>query len=144
VGMRDDNILYLEHGKPMVFGKNRDRGIRLRGLTPEVVSLGNGVVEDDLLVHDAHVADPTLAWMLSRMEPPHFPVPMGVFRDIRKPTYGELLFKQHEEARARRGPGDLRKLFQSADTWEVKDERAMGANAAEALARVSSNGGSHA
>jgi len=125
--VRDDNVLYLEHGKPMVFGKNRDKGIRLVGLTPEVVALGDGITEDDLLVHDAHAEDPTLAWMLSRMEPPHFPVPIGIFRSIQKPTYADMLLKQGEAARAKRGAGDLRKLFRDADTWEITELAEVGA-----------------
>jgi len=118
-GLREDGVLFLEHGRPMVFGKNRDRGIRLNGLRPEVVELGNGITEDDLLVHDAHAEDPTLAWLLSRMEPPHFPVPIGVFRAVRKPTYAEMVLRQQQQAIARRGPGDLKALFADADTWEV-------------------------
>ncbi len=117
---REENVLYLEHGKPMLFGKNRDKGIRLNGVRPEVVALGEGVTEDDLLVHDAHAEDPTLAYLLSRMEPPYFPVPVGVFRAVQKPTFAELMLRQNEEARARRGAGDLRKLFMDSDTWEVK------------------------
>jgi 2-oxoglutarate ferredoxin oxidoreductase subunit beta len=131
VETRDDSVLYLEHGKPMVFGKDRDKGIRLNGLTPEVVSLGEKYTEADLLVHDAHSEDPTLAWMLSRMEPPHFPVPIGLFRSVQKPTYAELLLKQNEAARARRGPGDLRKLYMDSDTWEI----------AAPVGATSSNGG---
>src|SRR5918912_210154 len=73
--VREDRMLVLEHGKPMIFGKERDRGIRLRGLHPEVVQLGNGVTEDDLLVHDEEAEDPYLAFMLSRMWYPEFPVP---------------------------------------------------------------------
>ena len=65
--VRDDRMLVLEHGKPMVFGKERDKGIRLRGLHPEVVQLGDGVSEDDLLVHDEEADDPYLALILSRM-----------------------------------------------------------------------------
>lgn len=120
-GTRDDSVLYLEHGKPMVFGKNRDKGIRLRGLTPEVVTLGNGITEDDLLVHDQYAEDPTLAWLLSRMELPHFPIPLGIFRQVQRPTYAEQVHQQNEVARAKRGPGDLTKLYHQADTWEVKE-----------------------
>src|SRR4029079_13851007 len=66
--VRDDRMLVLEHGQPMIFGKERDKGIRLRGLHPEVVTIGQaGVTEDDLLVHDAHADDPYLALILSRM-----------------------------------------------------------------------------
>ena len=75
-------MLVLEHGKPMIFGKDRDKGIRLNGLQPEVVTLGeNGITEDDLLVHDE--TDPLIAYMLSRMFWPEFPVPVGVLRGRR-------------------------------------------------------------
>ncbi|MEE2738530.1 MAG: 2-oxoacid:ferredoxin oxidoreductase subunit beta, partial [Planctomycetota bacterium] len=75
---KDDTTLSLEHGKPMIFGKDRDRGIRLQGLTPEIVSLGKGISEDDLLFHDEHVEDPSLAFLLSRMTHPEYPEPIGV------------------------------------------------------------------
>ena len=57
--VREDRMLDLEHGKPLIFGKDRDKGIRLNGLDPEVVELGNGITEDDLLVHDEQAEDPT-------------------------------------------------------------------------------------
>jgi 2-oxoglutarate ferredoxin oxidoreductase subunit beta len=116
---KDDNTLVLEHGKPMVFGKNRDKGIRLRGTRPEVVTLGSGLTEDDLLVHDEFSQDPSLAFMLSRMEPPEFPAPVGVFRQLEKPTYADLMIGQEEQAIQRRGEGDLAALFRQADTWTV-------------------------
>ena len=75
-----DTQLVLEHGKPMIFGKNKDRGIRLRGMTPEVVTLGNGISANDLLVHDEN--DPTLGFLLSRLAPPAFPTPIGVLRGL--------------------------------------------------------------
>jgi 2-oxoglutarate ferredoxin oxidoreductase subunit beta len=118
---REDHVLYLEHGQPMVFGKNRDRGIRLRGLRPEVVQLGDGITEADLLVHDAHAEDASLAYLLSRMEPPDFPVPVGVFRSVVRPTLAEQLDAQHSKATARLGPGDLRALFLDSDTWVVEE-----------------------
>src|SRR4051812_8032990 len=75
---REDRMLFLEHGKPMIFGKDRDRGIRLRGLHPEVVTIGeNGVSEADLLVHDEGADEPYLALMLSRMFWPQVPGPGG-------------------------------------------------------------------
>jgi 2-oxoglutarate ferredoxin oxidoreductase subunit beta len=119
---RDDNLLGLEHGKPMIFGKNRDKGIRLRGLEPEVVQLGeNGVTEADLLVHDEYAASPNLASILSRIEPPNFPVPVGVFRTIDKPTYADLLLGQIDKAMEQRGIGDLGRLYRASDTWTVTD-----------------------
>jgi 2-oxoglutarate ferredoxin oxidoreductase subunit beta len=117
---RDDNILYLEHGKPMIFGKNRDKGIRLVGMDTQVVTLGQGVSEKDLLVHDEHCESPTLAFQLARMAYPRFPTPLGVFRDIEKPSYEALMFDQIKATTAKLGPGDLNKLFASGDTWVVE------------------------
>jgi 2-oxoglutarate ferredoxin oxidoreductase subunit beta len=119
--VRADRTLALEHGKPMIFGKEQDKGIRLNGLTPEVVQLGNGITEDDLLVHDETLADPTIAFMLSRMDWPAFPVPVGVLRAVQRPTYDELMAQQIEQAIATEGAGDIRELFVEGDTWVVEE-----------------------
>jgi 2-oxoglutarate ferredoxin oxidoreductase subunit beta len=118
--VREDRMLVLEDGKPMIFGKQRDKGIRLRGLHPEVVSLGNGVNEDDLLVHDEHAPEPYLALMLSRMWWPEFPVPVGVLRDVTRPTHDELLTGQIDSAIAASGQGDLDRILKSGETWKVE------------------------
>ena len=116
--LKAETQLVLEHGKPLVFGKNRDKGIRLgSGLRPEVVTLGNGVAERDLIVHDEH--DPTLAYFLSRMQPPEFPTPIGVLRAIERSTYESALAEQIEVARERQGEGDLDALLNRGDTWVV-------------------------
>lgn len=115
--VREDKMLILRHGEPMIFGKDRDKGIRLRGLHPEVVALGKGVTEKDLLVHDEKAEDPYLAFMLSRMFYPEFPVPVGVLRDIDRPTHDQLMTGQIQDAIAKSGPGDLRKLLLSGETW---------------------------
>jgi 2-oxoglutarate/2-oxoacid ferredoxin oxidoreductase subunit beta len=117
--MRSDWTLELEHGKPLIFGKNRDRGIRLTGLEPEVVTLGNGVTEADLLIHDERPCQPSLAYLLSRMHYPDFPEPIGVFRAVERPIYGERMDAQLAEAARSQGAGDLQKLFASGDTWKV-------------------------
>jgi 2-oxoglutarate ferredoxin oxidoreductase subunit beta len=117
---RDDRMLVLEHGKPMVFGKERDRGIRLRGLTPEAVRLGDGVTEKDLLVHDEGCPTATLAYLLTRMNYPELPVPVGVFRACPKPTYEGQLQEQVERAVRARGEGDLRRVLESSESWEVR------------------------
>jgi 2-oxoglutarate/2-oxoacid ferredoxin oxidoreductase subunit beta len=116
---KEDRIINLEDGKPLVFGKDRNKGIRLNGLKLEVVELGNGITEADLLVHDAHAADSNLAYMLARMDYPDFPVPVGVFRSVAKPTYEELLEAQVQDSMSRMGPGNLEKLLNSGDTWIV-------------------------
>jgi 2-oxoglutarate ferredoxin oxidoreductase subunit beta len=115
--VRDENILYLKHGEPMVFGKNNERGIRLNGFRPEVVDLGNGVTEDDLVVHDE--TSTHLAYILSSMEFPEFPEPMGVIRRVEKQPYSEGLMAQVAKAQEQRGIGDLNKLYRSADMWTV-------------------------
>jgi 2-oxoglutarate ferredoxin oxidoreductase subunit beta len=119
--VRDDRMLALEHGKPMIFGKERDKGIRLRGLHPEVVTIGeNGVTEADLLVHDEEAEDPYLAYMLSRMWYPDFPVPVGVLRRVSRPTHDQLVVGQIEDAITRQGAGDLDKLILAGETWKVE------------------------
>jgi 2-oxoglutarate ferredoxin oxidoreductase subunit beta len=115
-----DTTLELDHGKPLIFGKNRDRGIRLQGMQPEIVELGKGISEDDLLFHDEKAADPSLAYLLSRMHHPEFPEPIGVFRAVERPVYDELLNNQINEARKARGDGDLQKLFNSGETWTIQ------------------------
>jgi len=119
--VRSDRVLYLEHGKPMVFGKNRDRGIRMNGALPEVVTIGeNGITENDLLVHDMNEKDPSVAFMLARMEQPEFPQPVGIFRTIERATYEEMMVDQIDAAIAKTGPGNLEKLINSGDTWIVE------------------------
>jgi 2-oxoglutarate ferredoxin oxidoreductase subunit beta len=117
--VRDDRMLVLEHGQPMIFGKDRDRGIRLRGLHPEVVQLGNGVTEDDLLVHDEQAPEPYLALILSRIFWPDFPVPVGVLRAVPRPTHDQLIADQIRTAVASDGEGDLERALNSGETWTV-------------------------
>jgi 2-oxoglutarate ferredoxin oxidoreductase subunit beta len=117
--IREERTINLEHGKPLIFGKDKNKGIRLNGLKLEVVELGSGIAEADLLVHDIHSPEPSLAYMLARMDYPDFPVPVGVFRSVAKPTYEELLEAQVEDSITRMGPGSLEKLLHSGDTWVV-------------------------
>jgi 2-oxoglutarate/2-oxoacid ferredoxin oxidoreductase subunit beta len=91
----------------------------LNGMHPEIVQLGDGVTEEDLLVHDEHAEDPYLAYMLSRMWWPQFPVPVGVLRRVERPTHDQLTVGQIEDAVRRQGSGDLEKLLMSGETWKV-------------------------
>jgi 2-oxoglutarate ferredoxin oxidoreductase subunit beta len=118
--IKADNTLYLEHGKPLLFGKDRSRGIRLHGLDPEVVTLGNGITVDDLLIHDEKAEEPSLAYLLSRMVYPRFPECVGVYRCVERPTYEDLLNKQIEDVVKTKGRGKLEDLFVSDDTWVVE------------------------
>ncbi len=122
--VRSDRVLYLEHGKPMVFGKEKDKGIRMNGAHPEVVKLGeNGITEDDLLVHDIYLTDPSVAFMLARMEyreGTDFPQPVGIFRAVERATYEDLMTGQIDAAILKQGAGNLEKLINSGDTWVVE------------------------
>jgi 2-oxoglutarate ferredoxin oxidoreductase subunit beta len=116
---RLDHVLYLEHGKPMRFGKQGEKGIRLNGVVPEVVQVEQ-VGEENLLVHDERASEPTLAYLLSRMGPPDFPTPLGVYRVIDKPVYSQLLAEQVHRAQAAKA-ADLEALFRQGETWEIPE-----------------------
>ena len=119
---RDEKTVCLEHGKAIIFGKERNRGIRLAksALRPEVVEFPRESPPADLLVHDESCPEPTLAYLLSQMAEPDFPVPLGVFRSVQKPVYEVALHEQIKAARAKAGPGSLEALLNSGDTWIVE------------------------
>src|SRR5262245_18479920 len=95
---KSDTVLYLEHGKPLVFGKDSNKGIRLHGMDPEVVNLKD-VDQDDLIIHDEKTPEPSHAFLLSRMRYPDFPEPMGVFRDVAHERYVDTVRKQIAKAK---------------------------------------------
>jgi 2-oxoglutarate ferredoxin oxidoreductase subunit beta len=120
---RSERVVQLEHGKPLIYGKNRDKGIRLNGMELEVVHLGNGngLTENDVLVHDEHHTNPAYAYLLAQMEEkPGFPTPIGVLRSWNRDRYEDVMSKQIQDVIAKRGPGDLSKLLNAGDTWEVR------------------------
>jgi len=114
--LKAEHQLVLEHGKPLIFGKNRDKGVRMKGMRPEVAILGNGITEKDLIVHDE--TNLSLAFMLANFEAP-LPTPIGVLYCVARPSYEVAMAKQIEDAKAKLGEGDLNKLFQRGDTWRV-------------------------
>jgi 2-oxoglutarate/2-oxoacid ferredoxin oxidoreductase subunit beta len=119
--VKDDRMIAIEHGKPLIFGKERNRGIRMRSdMHLEVVDIGEGINEAELIVHDEKAPDSYLAYMLARMEYPDYPVPVGVFRDVEKPTYEDLLSGQVQTAIEKMGAGDLMKLLNAGDTWTIE------------------------
>ncbi|MDE2489824.1 MAG: 2-oxoacid:ferredoxin oxidoreductase subunit beta [Elusimicrobia bacterium] len=113
--VRDEKMLRLEHGKPMLFGKEGRQGVRLKnGFEPEVVAVDPANPPKDLLVHDAKAKTPTLAHLLAQM---HEPMPHGVFRDVSKPTLDQLMEEQIAAAKSK--PADLQALLRGAETWTV-------------------------
>jgi 2-oxoglutarate/2-oxoacid ferredoxin oxidoreductase subunit beta len=113
-----ERTVRVEHGKPLLFGKDRTRGLRLKGLGLEVVELGkDGVSEADILVHDE--TNPMLATLLARLPFPEFPVALGVLYNAARPTYDGMLVEQREAAEHKLGKGDLQKLLAGGNTWKV-------------------------
>jgi len=117
---RLDASVVLEHGKPLVFGKDRDRGIRLQGLQAQVVRLGEeGCSEGDLLVHDEQSEHRALAALLAELQAPEFPLPVGIFRAVTEPAHDERNAQLQAQARAAKGRGDLRRLLNGGDAWTI-------------------------
>ena len=114
--VRSERMVYLEHDAPITFGDEGDKGVALRGTDLEVVGEGDSGV----LKHDEHRSDVSIANMLAQMEYPAMPVPVGVFRQIDRPTYGEALDQQITDARERHGEGDLEALLRGPNTWLVE------------------------
>jgi len=117
---RDERMVVLEEAKPLIFGKNKDKAIRLKGFQPEVVDLASVKDEKDLLIHNERNPDPNYAYILTQMDYPKLPVPFGIFREIIRPTYDDMLDAQVQEAIKRKGKGELKELIYGRDTWTVQ------------------------
>jgi 2-oxoglutarate ferredoxin oxidoreductase subunit beta len=116
--VRADAELEVEHGKPLLFGKGKDKGIRLNSkLYPEVFHVGKDGDASQAIVHDEQ--NNTLSWLLAGMGPPHFPTPIGVLRAVSQPTYEVMMTDQENEITKKKGHGDLEKLLNSGETWTV-------------------------
>jgi len=118
---KDDNVLVLEHGKPMLFGANKDKGIIMDGAKPKVVEIGEGKHRvEDVLVHDENDESPMLATLLAHLtDDPAMPTPIGVFRQISKSTYDGDVEEQIASVKNKKGEGDLEKVLFTGSTWEV-------------------------
>jgi 2-oxoglutarate ferredoxin oxidoreductase subunit beta len=116
---KDDHTVALEHGKPLVFGKERDKGIRLDGFKPKVVSIKDGTYSvNDLLVHNE--TDTTLSFILADMTyDPSLPRPVGIFLSVDRACYEEEMERQISAAVEKRGAGDMKKLLNSGETWVI-------------------------
>jgi len=120
---KKDETIFVEHGKPLVFGMNADKGIKLEGFTPVVVQLGEGVSTDDLWIHDEK--DRNKANILSRFfskhspDSEHFPRPFGVFYSEDRTCYEDALNAQVEEAIAKRGKGNLDEILRGKEVWQI-------------------------
>ena len=115
---RESNVVYLEHGKPLVYDGGT-KGIRLDGMRPQVIDLENGYSADDCLVWDEHDPSPLLAFAAAQLTPPHFPTPLGVLRAVEQPAYEEGVHGQVRHEIERKGAGDLQALIAGSETWTV-------------------------
>lgn len=118
---KDDNVLVLEHGKPMIFGINKNKGIVMDGAKPKAVEIDNGKFRiEDVIVHDEFDESPVLATLLANLtEDPTMPTPIGVFRQITKPTYDGDVEAQVNTVTNKKGKGDLEKVLFAGNTWQV-------------------------
>lgn len=118
--VKADRLIVLEHNKPMLFGINKDKGIKLDGLKPVVINLSEGHSIDEVLVHDELDENPIRATILANLEKqPGMPTPIGIFRQVFKPTYDEGVEEQIKQITAKKGEGDLDKVLFSGNTWIV-------------------------
>ena len=119
--VKADRQLVLEQGKPLVFGKDRNKGIRMSSSgAPEIVTVGDGpgeVPESELPIHDETIRNPSYAFMLSHLVYPDFPEPVGVLRAVEQPTYDSVVRNQEQVAIDKGQGGDIESLWHSGDTW---------------------------
>ena len=119
--VRDDMQVKCIHGKPLIFGKNRDKGIVLNGNRLEVVTIGeNGVTEADILVHDETEKTTGIHMMLAHMAPPEFPVAIGVIRNVEAPTYNQCLDGVIENETTKSSIKCVDDLLNSGSTWDIE------------------------
>ncbi len=118
--IKDDHSVYLEDGKPLIFGKNRDKTIKLNGFHPEIVSASNGN-SSGALVHNSKTEDRALAYVLGQMgvENQGLPVAFGILRCVEEPTYQERLLGQEHQAKEKKSKSSLDEILNAGDTWIV-------------------------
>ncbi|RLD55875.1 MAG: 2-oxoacid:ferredoxin oxidoreductase subunit beta [Bacteroidetes bacterium] len=118
---KNDNQIFLEAGKPMIFRAERDKGLVLRGTHLEVVTIGeNGITEDDLLVHDPTSEDPGIHMMLANMQSPEFPVALGVIRSVKSVPFEEAVWNAVEHEKQISPLKCVDDLLHTGNTWEVE------------------------
>ena len=119
--LRDDNQLVLKHGEPMLFGKLKEKGLRLNGTHLEIVKVGVGdITIKDVLVHNQYEADPGIHLMLAQMSLPEFPVAVGVIRSAVSSTYDDLLEEQVRIAKSQAKYRCMDELLNSGDVFDIE------------------------
>lgn len=118
---KEDNQIYLKANERMIFGKDRNRGLILRGRGLEVVTIGeNGITEKDIMVHDPFAVDPGIHTMLCEMRPPEFPSALGVIRAVQTDTFEELVWESVEHEKKNSPLKSVDDLMRTGNTWTIE------------------------
>ncbi len=117
---RPDKMVFLEHGKPMIFGVENNKGLTYKNGKLEVVTIGeNGITEDDILIHDAKSLNPSLHWELAMMTAPEMPIALGVIRSVEAETYNDAMENANEAVKAKSSIHSFDDLIDSLEQWEI-------------------------
>jgi len=119
--VRDDQTVFLEHGKPVIFGKEKDRGVRLKGTELEVFDLADHG-EEACLIWNENDPNPAMAFMMAQLMAPHFPTPIGVLRSVEEPVYDTETVRQIQSEIETKGEGKLKDLIYSGEVWDVAED----------------------
>jgi 2-oxoglutarate ferredoxin oxidoreductase subunit beta len=118
---RDDYQLHLQHGEPMLFGKQKEKGLMLRNGKFEIAEIGvNGIKKEDILVHDAEAPEVGMHMLLAEMRPPQLPIALGVIRKVKQPTYDDLVREQTQQAKETSKIKCVDDLLNSGTVFEIK------------------------
>ena len=119
--LKADNQIYLQNGKPMIFGKNQEKGLIRTGTKYLIVEIGKkGITKDDILIHNANNRDDTEHYMLARMTLPDHPVATGVIRAFQNTVYEDAMYDQMEYAKSNPKFESLEGMFKSGNVFEIK------------------------
>ena len=118
---KGEQTLFVEHGQPLVYGANKEFGIKLDGFTPVIVSM-DSVSEDELWIHDENDRGKANILVRFYQDPSlegNFPRPFGIFYTEERACYEDLLTDQVETAKVKFGRGDLNELLRGKSTWTI-------------------------
>jgi len=120
--VKGDHQIYLKHGEPMIFGKNRDKGLILKNNKFEVVTIGeNGITEKDIMIHDAKSSDAAMHYNLIRLDQPEYPMAMGIIRAVSKTVYEDMLYDQIAHSNEKNPVKCMDDLLKSGNIFEINE-----------------------
>lgn len=118
--LRQDSTVELADGQPMLYGKNKDKGVILDGLKLKTVDLNeHPEMKDKVLVHKTNAEGFGMPELLAASSYPEVPLPIGIFKQVDRPVYEESVRQQEAMVVEQKGKGDLNKILMSGETWQV-------------------------